>query len=1420
MQSEQQQRIMGYFIEEAKDHLGTIEKGLLNLQSTMADAEMIGEVFRAAHSVKGGAAMLGLDSIQKTSHRLEDYFKVLKECPVQVDQKLETLLLRVFDTLQDLLGHLQGPFGLTDEKSDEVMAEVEPVFGQLNAHLSTLVTHSGGDKPVDVDLSPHSAVTARPAIDEAAALKRFFQKDVAAELRNLLGLFKQADTTESRQQLQDICRALDQQGEAVGASQAWGELLDTSKRAIAHPDNSYRQLAPVIIKTLKQAQTLGAANRCPDIEVSEALLKLCPAVVEEAIAPTRSVDAMETEDLNDLGYGHSDVVSDAFGLDSGEFFSDSSADQPNDQPNDSFGDSSFGDSSFGDSFDNLDNNNDNIDDSDVASLFGDSFADSADADDEVDLADSLDLIDTLDVAEETSPGADPSDTNTNVDNLLDALDAQGDSAHHQRVGPQVGPEAMDSLADLFDSESSQNLSFDWSEENTGVAEPDELSDDLALDALNDFSDLLDDDTLGSSADFSTSEDDISAILNTFDHDEMPLAEPSQTDVGMDMGETATADDPLGLATDIEAEGLDNLFDQAPLASDNLLAEDSSSGLFEDTASATDALDGETDTNQTTDELLITPEEEGDRSFDSEIDASELDNLGAFFAGQEEADFGDVDSPLDTGSPAPELLPDEFDGLFADMAEVEGLEPEQTLAGMDFNDNIGSGADREINSDANRRADDDIWGEPTSTTLGTEDMGEDIDLSDPWADSIATDGQPEPLGSETSPQAIALDLTTGPESDAVDDLFGTDDPTSQNSNTDLEIDDDTLNDASLFDDDTLNDASLFDDDFDTPADPFAELDTPLGDNPFEDSPFEDNALDSSMAMPAIASNQAVTATESLEPDFDFGQDTSLSSEATNRVDNLDGSLASDGNTNDSDILDSLFGAPAMVSAGDQSEDQIFENPGEEGLADSFEDSLTERPTFEDEADFWLDQEAEASRDELSGDEPSTTAEGSGESDDLGFDLGLDLGLTADPFTEQSNELLSESVSPDLASPDLASPDLASPDLASSEQAGVDQEDAFGFLDDLADDNAGDALDLEGMEDMEGLGFDDEAIASPSTAPTSADPTETPFDIDLDLAEATDLPDNLVGDLADNLAEHPITDSFDLDNDDNIWADESSSTGQDDFDLAVQSSPSSDDVLSAEDDLGLNLDETEFSADAGLSADVVPSANNNDDLGLGLDEVDHSTDAVLSLEDDLGLGLDESDFSADAALSPDVVLSADDDLSLGLDESDFNAEAVLSLEDDLGLGLNESDFSPDAALSPDEDLGLDLNETDLKTEDVPNPEDALGFGLDEVDSSIDAALSPDDLGLASEDALGFGLDEVDSSIDAALSPDGDISTDNDLGLGLGESDFSLDPALSAEDDLGLGLDEADFSLDGSPSPDAVLSAEDDLGLGLDEADFSLD
>lgn len=134
---QQQQRIMGYFIEEAREHLQTIEQGVLNLQDVLNDSESVNELFRAAHSIKGGAAMLGVGSIQHISHRLEDFFKILKEnSQITVDERLKSLLLAGFDPLAELLDELQSDFKISDELTTETNNRVKPIFTEVESYLT------------------------------------------------------------------------------------------------------------------------------------------------------------------------------------------------------------------------------------------------------------------------------------------------------------------------------------------------------------------------------------------------------------------------------------------------------------------------------------------------------------------------------------------------------------------------------------------------------------------------------------------------------------------------------------------------------------------------------------------------------------------------------------------------------------------------------------------------------------------------------------------------------------------------------------------------------------------------------------------------------------------------------------------------------------------------------------------------------------------------------------------------------------------------------------------------------------------------------------------------------------------------------------------------------------------------------------
>jgi HPt (histidine-containing phosphotransfer) domain-containing protein len=139
MLPEQLQRIIGFFLEEAQEDLRTIERGLVHWQMNSENQEELNEMIRSVHSVKGGAAMLGLNPIYRVARFLEDSFKLLRECPIPLDSKLESLLLKVFQTLVSLINQVSPLLGINEEKSQEILEEIEPILTELNANFSTLI---------------------------------------------------------------------------------------------------------------------------------------------------------------------------------------------------------------------------------------------------------------------------------------------------------------------------------------------------------------------------------------------------------------------------------------------------------------------------------------------------------------------------------------------------------------------------------------------------------------------------------------------------------------------------------------------------------------------------------------------------------------------------------------------------------------------------------------------------------------------------------------------------------------------------------------------------------------------------------------------------------------------------------------------------------------------------------------------------------------------------------------------------------------------------------------------------------------------------------------------------------------------------------------------------------------------------------
>ncbi len=267
-----QQKILGYFIEEAKEHLETLERGILELPTVMKDAERLNEMFRAAHSIKGGAAMLGYTSIQKISHRLEDAFKILREHPIAVDQKLESFFLKGYDVLQDLVEKLQSAQGLKANEADSIVEGARQQFDDLQNYLNYLLSQSGATLPADEDEIKISVPAVTTPLPE----------QIKTILRQMLQVFKKEVTPASRQQLQQLCASL---SPLASEQRLWQNLVKTAEMAIANPRHSYRTLAPVVLKDLKQGCDCLELSQPDKISTSQGLQQLANAQLPQILIP-------------------------------------------------------------------------------------------------------------------------------------------------------------------------------------------------------------------------------------------------------------------------------------------------------------------------------------------------------------------------------------------------------------------------------------------------------------------------------------------------------------------------------------------------------------------------------------------------------------------------------------------------------------------------------------------------------------------------------------------------------------------------------------------------------------------------------------------------------------------------------------------------------------------------------------------------------------------------------------------------------------------------------------------------------------------------------------------------------------------------------------------------------------------------------
>ncbi len=140
------------FFQECEEQLGELEVGLNAMDEGVADSETVNAVFRAVHSIKGGAGAFKLDRLVRFAHTFETSLDLIRSDQLAPSPSVIRTMLRSADLLADLVKASR-----TDHPVDE--ARVEAQIAELkalseNVKEAPTVANAGGGEADGLDFQP------------------------------------------------------------------------------------------------------------------------------------------------------------------------------------------------------------------------------------------------------------------------------------------------------------------------------------------------------------------------------------------------------------------------------------------------------------------------------------------------------------------------------------------------------------------------------------------------------------------------------------------------------------------------------------------------------------------------------------------------------------------------------------------------------------------------------------------------------------------------------------------------------------------------------------------------------------------------------------------------------------------------------------------------------------------------------------------------------------------------------------------------------------------------------------------------------------------------------------------------------------------------------------------------------------------
>ena len=257
---------MEMFLEESREHLQSLNDGLLALENDPEEVSVVNDIFRNAHTIKGMSATMGFTKIAELTHDMENVFDLLRKEQMKVNEDIMDTLFKTIDSLEQMIESVGsgGPEDVVD----------------ITSFASKLSALASGKTVAEAEPAPAAAPAAEASAVAASSIEYTdTDKDVITEAANggmhayHIKVTLSASCVLKSARSYMVMNALDQLGEVVKsvppAEDLEQEKFENSFDVVVVTDSEQKAVEDAIL-SISEVETVEITNAAEEVQAASA----------------------------------------------------------------------------------------------------------------------------------------------------------------------------------------------------------------------------------------------------------------------------------------------------------------------------------------------------------------------------------------------------------------------------------------------------------------------------------------------------------------------------------------------------------------------------------------------------------------------------------------------------------------------------------------------------------------------------------------------------------------------------------------------------------------------------------------------------------------------------------------------------------------------------------------------------------------------------------------------------------------------------------------------------------------------------------------------------------------------------------------------------------------------------------------------